>query len=302
MEIEISSPAKINLSLAVTGLRADGFHALTSLVAPLAFGDRVSLTVEAGKEGISLKSTDPHLPIDDQNIAWRAADHFLRYFGFEARVDIRIEKNIPIGAGLGGGSSNAASVLKGLAALLDIQDDSILEALAGELGSDCPLFLKPEPLIMRGRGEEIERLGETSRRSLVGQSIVLFKPSFGISTAWAYQSLAGLGAYADLVESENRLEAWKNGNLPLGNLLMNSFDPVVGNKYPSIPLMLKLIREKTGSPCLMSGSGSGCFALCNPDTENPIRELVAECWGERAFFRSTRISDIGLTGTEGFSF
>ena len=302
MEIEISSPAKINLSLAVTGLRADGFHGLTSLVAPLAFGDRVSLTVEAGKEGISLKSSDPHLPIDDQNIAWRAAERFLRHFGFEARVDIRIEKSIPIGAGLGGGSSNAASVLKGLAALLDIRDDSVLEVIAGELGSDCPLFLKSEPLIMRGRGEEIERLGETSRRSLLGQSIVLFKPSFGISTAWAYQSLAGLGAYADQVETENRLEAWKNRKLPLGNLLMNSFDPVVGNKFPSIPLLLKLIREKTGSPCLMSGSGSCCFALCDPDAENHIRELVAEFWGERAFFRSTRILDIGLTATEGFSF
>ncbi|HAT59360.1 MAG TPA: hypothetical protein DCS60_01150, partial [Opitutae bacterium] len=73
-------------------------------------------------------------------------------------------------------------------------------------------------------------------------------------------------------------------------------------KYPSISLLLELIREKTGSPCLMSGSGSCCFALCDPNTEDPIRELVAEFWGERAFFRSTRISDIGLTGTEGFSF
>lgn len=302
MEIAISSPAKINLSLAVTGLRADGFHSLTSLVAPLAFGDRVSLKVETGENGISLESSDPQLPVDEQNIAWRAADRFLRYFRVEARVDIRIEKNIPIGAGLGGGSSNAASVLKGLAALLDIQDASGLESLAGELGSDCPLFLKPEPLIMRGRGEEIERLDEETRRSLVDQSVVLFKPSFGISTAWAYQSLAGSGAYADLVETETELEAWKEGSRPLGNLLMNSFDPVVGKKYPSIPLMLKLIREKTGSPCLMSGSGSCCFALCNPYTAALVKELVAKCWGERAFFRSTRIADIGLTGTDGLSF
>ncbi len=102
MEIAISSPAKINLSLAVTGLRADGFHSLTSLVAPLAFGDRVSLKVETGENGISLESSDPQLPVDEQNIAWRAADRFLRYFRVEARVDIRIEKNIPIGAGLGG--------------------------------------------------------------------------------------------------------------------------------------------------------------------------------------------------------
>ncbi len=302
MEIQISSPAKINLSLAVTGLRADGFHSLTSLVAPLSFGDSISLNVELGKNGISVESTDPYLPIDDKNIAWRAADRFLNKFGVQARVEIRIDKNIPVGAGLGGGSSNAASVLKGLAMLLDLQDHSALEELAEQLGSDCPLFLKPEPLIMRGRGEEIERLGEVAKESLVGRSVILFKPSFGISTAWAYQSLARSGVYTDSIHMEKRLDAWKEGALPLNALLINSFDSVVGHKFPSIPLILKYISEKTGSPCLMSGSGSCCFALCDTEAKLQVRALVAECWGERAFFQSTRIADIGLTGPDGFSF
>ncbi len=302
MEIEISSPAKINLMLAVTGLRDDGFHSLTSLVAPLSFGDTIFIRVKAGKTGISLETSDPILPEDDRNIAWRAADLFLKRFGLDTRVEIRIEKNIPIGAGLGGGSSNAAAVLKGLATLFEIQDGPALRDLAEKLGSDCPLFLNPEPLIMRGRGEEIERLDDAAKQSLAGESLVLFKPAFGISTLWAYQSLARFGEYAEASEAEKRLSAWKKGALSLSELLFNSFDSVVGRKYPSIPLMLESIRQKTGVSCLMSGSGSACFALCNQANEAGIRGLVAEYWGASAFFRSTRIADIGLTRTNGLSF
>ncbi len=302
MEIEISSPAKINLMLAVTGLRDDGFHSLTSLVAPLSFGDTIFIRVEAGKKGISLESSDPTLPNDDGNLAWRAAGLFLKRFGIDSRVEIRIEKNIPIGAGLGGGSSNAATVLKGLAALFEIQDGPVLSELAEKLGSDCPLFLNPEPLIMRGRGEEIERLNDPAKRSLAGESLVLFKPAFGISTPWAYQSLARSGDYSEASEAEKRLSAWKEEALSLNELLSNSFDSVVGQKYPSIPLMLKSIRQKTGASCLMSGSGSACFALCDDVKASYVRELVAEYWGAKAFFRSTRIADIGLTGTNALSF
>jgi len=302
MEIEISSPAKINLMLAVTGLRDDGFHSLTSLVAPLSFGDTIFLRVEAGKQGISLESSDPALPNDDGNIAWRAGDLFLKRFGLDSKVEIRIEKNIPIGAGLGGGSSNAATVLKGLAALFEIQDGPALRELAEELGSDCPLFLNPEPLIMRGRGEDIERLNDAAKQTLAGESLVLFKPAFGISTPWAYQSLARLGDYAEASEAEKRLSAWKEGALSLSELLSNSFDSVVGRKYPSIPLMLESIREKTGVSCLMSGSGSTCFALCDAAKAASVRDLVAEYWGAKAFFQSTRIADIGLTGTNALSF
>lgn len=302
MEIEISSPAKINLMLAVTGLRDDGFHSLTSLVAPLSFGDTIFIRVEPGKKGISLETSDPTLPSDDENIAWRAADLFLKRFGIDTGVKLRIEKNIPIGAGLGGGSSNAATVLKGLATLFEIQDGPALRELAEKLGSDCPLFLNPEPLIMRGRGEEIERLSDAAKRSLAGESLVLFKPAFGISTPWAYQSLARSGDYAEASETEKRLSAWKEGALSLSELLFNSFDSVVGRKYPSIPLMLESIRQKTGASCLMSGSGSACFALCNEAKASCVNDLVAEYWGARAFFRSTRIADIGLTGANALSF
>lgn len=302
MEITVASPAKINLMLSVTGRREDGFHSLTSLVTPLEFGDTVTLSVEKGSRGISVESTDPSLPVGRENLAWRAAEAFLDRFGRTASVAIRIEKNIPIGAGLGGGSSNAAAVLMGLASLFEVNDRVGLHELASSLGSDCPLFLISEPLVMRGRGDEIERLDEDIRRRLAGQSVVLFKPSFGISTAWAYQSLAASGAYADQAKAEERLAEWKGHSRSLGELLSNSFDSVVGVKYPSIPLLLEKAECQSGARCLMSGSGSACFALCDSESARVISTCVADAWGRKAFFQETRIPDIGLTGKNGLSF
>ncbi len=293
MEINLPSPAKINLMLAVTGRREDGFHSLTSLVTPLAFGDTVHLSVSRGGDGVTIETTDPSLPVDRANIAWRAADSFLKRFPIEASIHSRIEKRIPVGAGLGGGSSNAASVLKGLASLFEVEDQGALRELAAALGSDCPLFLEPGPSVLRGRGDEIERLGPEAAQSLSGLSLVLFKPSFGISTVWAYQALARVGRYADANVAETQLESWSKGALSLEALLANSFDSVVGRKYPSIPLMLETVRRKTEIPCLMSGSGSCCFALCDRDRVPRIRACIEEGWGKRAFFQETLTSVIG---------
>lgn len=293
MEIEVFSPAKINLSLAITGKRADGFHGLTSLVVPLAFGDQVSLSVERGSSGISLSADNEFLPVDEGNIAWRAADRFLRKFEIQASVRIRIEKRIPIGAGLGGGSSNGSAVLSGLAQLFEIGEIEALSNIAAELGSDCPLFLYREPLIMRGRGELIERLDSGVIRRLAGKTLALFKPSFGISTAWAYRALAGAPQhYASAARIEVKLEEWKQGKRSIESVLMNSFDSVVGQKYPCIPLLLEQIRAETGIIGLMSGSGSSCFALCEDSEMTRVRSIVAEKWGDSAFFKATRILDI----------
>ena len=114
MSIELLCPAKINWLLAITGRREDGFHELVSLVAPLAFGDRLRLNRGTDKRGISLKILGAELTDGPNNLAWRATELFLKRFGLEGSIDIEIEKHIPIGAGLGGGSSDAVGVLKGL--------------------------------------------------------------------------------------------------------------------------------------------------------------------------------------------
>lgn len=293
MEIEIFSPAKINLTLAVSGKREDGFHDLASLVAPLSFGDQVILGVGRGRSGIVLDTNEESLPAGEGNIAWRAADRFLRTFGIKASVRIRIEKRIPIGAGLGGGSSNASAVLNGLSQLFEIDDFEAVSSIAAELGSDCPLFLRPEPLVMRGRGELIERLDPDLARSLAGKSLALFKPGFGISTVWAYRALAAAPQhYANASRSETDLDEWKAGKRSLNSLLLNSFESVIGLKYPSIPLLLEKIRIEIGIDCLMSGSGSTCFALCEKSEMNRIRAIIEEHWGKSAFFEPTCIMDI----------
>ena len=292
-EIEIFSPAKINLTLAITGRREDGFHNLASLVVPLAFGDDVRIKTRPERSGIVLATSNENLPVDAGNIAWRAADLFLKTFGIRSSVDIEIRKRIPIGAGLGGGSSNGSAVLRGLSQLFEIDDSEAISNIAAKLGSDCPLFLQAEPLIMRGRGDAIERLDPDIIRSLAGMPLALFKPSFGISTAWAYRELAASPhLYASASQTESELEQWKQGKRSLDSLLMNSFSSVVGQKYPSIPLILESIQAETGSACLMSGSGSSCFALCKGSEMARIRSIVSEKWGKSAFFGATRILDI----------
>lgn len=296
MPIELLCPAKINWLLAITGKREDGFHELVSLVAPLAFGDRLRLGRRSSKEGISLRIRGSDLSAGPDNLARRAAEAFRDRFKLEGGVDLELVKRIPIGAGLGGGSSNAAGVLRGLATLFGIDDETALMELAAELGSDCPLFLKGEPVVMRGRGERLEPLGEQQKRSLVGTPIALFKPSFGISTAWAYRALAAdPSRYADPQEVERALVEWAGSELPLTELLDNSFESVVGHKYPCLSLVMNTIREVTGCRCLLSGSGSACFAVGPAEAFGRIREIVRDCWGERAFFQETTISDIGLT-------
>ena len=302
MPIELFCPAKINWLLAVTGRREDGFHDLVSLVAPLAFGDRLRLSRGQHKRGIDLKISGMELTDGPDNLAWRAAECFLERFGLEGSIDIEIEKRIPIGAGLGGGSSDAVGVLRGLAALFEIDDESGLLELAAEIGSDCPLFLKGEPVLMRGRGEKLETLDEKARMALAGTPVALFKPAFGISTVWAYKALAAdITQYADPELVERDLVGWRAGKLPFSSLMQNSFEQVVGDKYPCIPLLMDRIRQETGCRCLLSGSGSACFAVGQADSFGQIRQIARECWGERVFFQETTISDIGLTEAPGIS-
>jgi 4-diphosphocytidyl-2-C-methyl-D-erythritol kinase len=302
MPIELLCPAKINWLLAITGKREDGFHELVSLVTPLAFGDRLRLRRSSSKAGISLRIFGADLSDGPDNLAWRAAELFLDKFGLEVGLDMELEKRIPIGAGLGGGSSNAAGVLRGLSGLFEIDDEASLIELAAELGSDCPLFLKGKPVVMRGRGERLESLSELQRQSLDAAPVALFKPSFGISTAWAYEALAAdPSQYTSPQEVELVLDQWGRGDLRLAELLRNSFDPLVSNKYPCILLVKNKILQETGCRCLLSGSGSACFAIGPAEAFRRIREIVRECWGPRAFFQETTISDIGLTEGSGIS-
>ncbi|MCW5549466.1 MAG: 4-(cytidine 5'-diphospho)-2-C-methyl-D-erythritol kinase [Opitutaceae bacterium] len=287
----VFSPAKLNLSLAVTGRRADGFHELVSLVVPVDWGDELAVT--AKPEGWTLTCDDPAVPVDGGNLVLKAAAAFASATGWRGRAHFALTKRIPMGAGLGGGSSNGAMALVALNRLAGgpLAADA-LAAVAVQVGSDCALFLAGGPVIMRGRGERIEPLTAADRARLTGRRVLIFKPAFGIATPWAYARLAATaGGYLPAAEAEARLAAWRrNPAARPEDLLHNSLTAPVGGKFPALPALLDLLRRRFGLACEMSGSGSACFALL-PDGA-PLAEITSAirgAWGPAAWLREARL-------------
>jgi 4-diphosphocytidyl-2-C-methyl-D-erythritol kinase len=290
--MRLFSPAKVNLLLAVTGKREDGFHELVSLVSPVNFGDflTISLSDQAGE--IALSCTNAEVPVGECNLVVRAAKAFLDRQSIKQGLSIHLEKHIPMEAGLGGGSSNASTTLLLLNELFG-KPLSLFELteMAAQLGSDCPLFLRKEPVLMRGRGETIEELSPSVLKNLSGREIALFKPWIGISTAWAYQSLASSdGTYAQSEEVESRLRDWKAGKLPLNQLMFNSFEDPVFRKFPAFPALFSQIEEELGLKCLLSGSGSACLVLLDdPEKKVKLHGIVKEALGDEVFFQMCKL-------------
>ncbi|MGH7995689.1 MAG: 4-(cytidine 5'-diphospho)-2-C-methyl-D-erythritol kinase [Opitutaceae bacterium] len=287
------APAKINLLLAITGRREDGYHELVSLVAPLVSGDRLSADA-ADKGRISLECDDPAMPVDAGNLVIKAAEAFRQATGWAEGVRFHLSKAVPVGAGLGGGSSDAAAALRLLNARLPVPlPRPKLAAIAASVGSDCPLFLEDGPVVMRGRGERIEALASSARARLSGRRLVLFKPGFAVSTAWAYRRLAELGAYEPAAEAERRLSAWlADGTAAAERLLFNNLELPVFAKFPALPLVLGRLRERFGLEPRMSGSGSACFAFLPPaggPSPGEIEAVVKEAWGAGAWFRESAL-------------
>ncbi len=292
-QAEVFSPAKINLFLAVTGKRNDGFHSLLSVVAQLDFGDRLKIDISEGKREVSMTCSDSNLPTGEGNLVYRAAALYLDRFDLERKVVIDLDKVIPIGAGLGGGSSNAAVVLRALNDELSCCDSDTLSNLAAEIGSDCPLFLNSKPLIMSGRGEILDDLPQAVLKSLRGRQVFVFKPNFSISTPWAYGQLAKGGChYFDAEVAADRLKSYLDSDgVDLEGLLYNSFEEPIFAKIVGLRVLRDLIDEQFGLRMLMSGSGSSCFVLCDLEQVDGLRKLVTDCFGEEAFARASSIID-----------
>jgi len=293
--VTLLSPAKINLFLAVTGRRADGFHDLVSVVAPLEFGDELTAeesgSPKAGSGAFTLECDDPAVPVDGTNLVLKAAASYAAATGWKGGVHFRLTKRIPLGAGLGGGSSNAVAALRAVDRLAGGRADAAqLEALAAGLGSDCPLFLQNGPVILRGRGERVEPLPEASARRLRGQSVLLCKPSFAVSTAWAYARMAARGTdYLPAAEAERRLAQWQAQPALVGDLLFNNMEPAAFEKYPALSLLLQKIGA-LGFAARMSGSGSACFAWSGENQDKAtVAATIREAWGSGVFLQKTHI-------------
>jgi len=290
--LTLRSLAKVNLLLAITGVRRDGFHELVSLAAPLAFGDEVTVAIDSSASGDQLDCAYPGVPADASNLALRAVAAFREHVIIAGGVRVTLEKRIPPGAGLGGGSSNASTVLLALNRLCgEPLSDSALAQVAATLGSDCPLFLAGEPVMMRGRGERIEPLPEAAQAALTDRRIVVFKPNFGIGTGWAYGRMKDERRwYCRQSEAERMVSEWLEAPAERAVPLFNNMQGPAFEKYLALPTILDLIRERFAVPCLMSGSGSACLALLPEDADSrPLMGTVRECLGDDAFCVETRL-------------
>jgi len=296
--VTVFSPAKLNLYLAVTGRRADGFHDLVSLVAPLTFGDELEVRhqEQGGGSRFTLACDHPEVPVDGSNLVLKAAEAFAVAADWKGGAHFTLTKRIPVGAGLGGGSSNAAAALRALNRLAgNPLDEARLADVAATLGSDCVLFLRNAPVVMRGRGERVEALPEAALARLRGRRVLLFKPSFGIITPWAYKQMIARGTdYVVPGEADRRLAAWVAGGAPAENLLFNNMEPAAFGKYPALPLLLERLRRDFGAAVAMSGSGSACFALLQEESGDAVAaemtRVIRDCWGAVTFVQVARLA------------
>lgn len=284
-----AAQAKLNLSLAITGRRADGFHELVSLVAPVALAD--TLTLEVGRP-LALTCDDPALPVDGTNLVLKAAAAYARRRPSAPTGHFHLSKKLPHGAGLGGGSADAAAALRLLdRASGDPLGPEALEALAAEVGSDCPFFVRGQAAVMRGRGERLTILPDAARAALAGRKVVLAKPPFGVPTPEAYGLLAKAGKYRPPAQAEAELAAWIGSPSADPAGLGNDLAAPVFAKYIALPAGLASLRRVTGAEWHMTGSGSACFAWVKDGFDQAgLRAEVRRVWGAGAWAAETVIS------------
>jgi 4-diphosphocytidyl-2-C-methyl-D-erythritol kinase len=205
-----------------------------------------------------------------------------------------LEKRIPVGAGLGGGSSDAVAALRALNTLAgEPLTHEQLIGLAAQLGSDCALFLANGPVVMRGRGERVAPLAPELSARLRGRRVLIFKPGFAIATPWAYAQMAARPeTYLSASEAEGRLAAWTgNVRVTAEELLFNNMETAAFAKFLALPALRDELRATFSLAPRMSGSGSACFALLADEAPVPaITAAIRAAWGESAFVRETRIS------------
>jgi len=272
MSLEKKSPCKVNLILNILGKRADGFHELETVMHPVNLFD--DLQFERVASGLHLTCSEPALPTDAGNLVHRAATLFLQKAEISDGVRIHLEKKIPLAAGLGGGSGNAATTLLGLNELFGQPlPPKALEDIAASLGSDIPFFLQTKPGLGTGRGEKIQSLDNFP--ALRGAAFILVHPGFGISTPWAYQNLARFPAALNGTpgRAQKLISLLQTSDLrTAGREFYNSLEAPALEKYPLLSLFQDFFRENGAAATLMSGSGSTTFALAD---NHPAAEQLA---------------------------
>jgi len=257
--VKLLSPAKINLTLEILGVRHDGYHEIRSILQPIDLFDEISIQVEEG-EGIDLESSGIAVPLGKDNLAWRAAELFLQKSGLKLKIQIFIKKRIPVGAGLGGGSSNAASVLIGLNRVTKALSEDDLFNLAPKIGADVPFFIRSRTAIMEGVGEKINGL-----RDFPTFHYVILCPNIHTSTEQVYKKWDELNdsnpnkAYSSQSDLEEIVLKFIDNKLDPP--LKNDLEQAAISLHPEIKSFKEILTSLELKSVLMTGSGSAVFAL-----------------------------------------
>jgi 4-diphosphocytidyl-2-C-methyl-D-erythritol kinase len=269
--MQVIAPAKINLSLRVLGRRSDGFHEIETLIVPISLCDEIKIE-RSGNQEIAFRCDDLSVPKGEDNIVVRGANLFFQETKITGGISIVLKKRIPHGAGLGGGSSDAASTLLALNELFETNlPREALGKMAGMIGSDVPFFISQSAAVCKGRGELVSptRLRE---RLLV----LLLKPAFGVPTQWAYsrwrdsREIPGVSYASQALDSQT---------------FVNDLERPVFEKFVFLAqLKMWLLKQPEVGVALMSGSGSTVFAVIrdhaavNPLATRAKAELDPELW------------------------
>ena len=258
--IRLRVPSKINLHLRVGTPDADRFHPLRSWFVTTSLCDRLICSVRPGPREIDLRCDDPSIPTDARNLVVRAATRYLEAVRADVRVEFGLAKRIPHGAGLGGGSADAAAALFALDALVGptVAEPPTLASLAAAIGSDVPFFLGPPSAIATGRGERLVAAPPPA----VGWAVLIL-PTFGISTPAAYGALDRLRPVAPASALEPfDVDAWARLDAPaLAARLVNDLEPAAFSLEPALATLHASAEATLGRPVRMSGSGSTLFAI-----------------------------------------
>ncbi len=276
---EIEAPAKTNLWLHVLGKREDGFHEIDTRMVAISLVDRLKLKWRED-ERVLLRCSDESLPTGEGNLVVQAVRALEKHTGKVFAISIDLQKHIPSGAGLGGGSSDAAAVLRALndMANLHLSDDE-LAAVGATIGSDIPFFLYKCPCDCRGRGEIVDRVADP----VPSQSVLLLKPDFGISAGWAYQRFGDSAEYDGFQYDEQKSAVGP---------MRNDLERPVFEKFPVLGEMKNwLLSQDEISNALLSGSGSTMLAIPHDKKSGfEVRKRAIERYGEStwSFLGQTR--------------
>jgi 4-diphosphocytidyl-2-C-methyl-D-erythritol kinase len=259
--MQVIAPAKINLSLRVLGRRSDGFHEIETLIAPISLCDEIKIEQRSGKQEIAFRCDDPSVPKGEDNIVVRAAKVFCEETKITSGVSIALKKRVPHGAGLGGGSSDAASTLLALNELFETNlPREALAKMAEMIGSDVPFFIFQSAAVCKGRGELV-----SPTRLRQPLPLLLLKPDFGVPTQWAYsrwrdsREIPGISYSPQTFAQQN---------------FANDLERPVFEKFVFLAqLKMWLLKQADAGVALMSGSGSTVFAVLR---SNASADLLAK--------------------------